>query len=184
MYAVEVRRILSEAELDALSDAFDIVGDQLLEEIADRMADAPDATSPSAFLGHFSGIHLPARYSDSYNVALLRGMFICLVSAAERISEPLAPLRCRAEELTLRAVIEMAITEWEEMGYEEAHSFEDLLDVCFADLDHEYVFDEAFDGIDDPETYGGSQMGVTGLHPSKWFEAFDSHLPVHPMVAR
>jgi hypothetical protein len=49
--------------------------------------------------------------------------------------------------------------------------------------DHEYLFDMAFDGIDDPDTYEGSQLGVASLHPSAWFEPFHADAPVHPLLA-
>jgi hypothetical protein len=41
----------------------------------------------------------------------------------------------------------------------------------------------AFDGIDDPDTYEGSQLGVASLHPSAWFEPFHADAPVHPLLA-
>ncbi|MGA7758899.1 MAG: hypothetical protein WCA57_13755 [Ilumatobacteraceae bacterium] len=41
----------------------------------------------------------------------------------------------------------------------------------------------AFDGIDDLDTYEGSQLGVASLHPSAWFEPFHTDAPVHPLLA-
>lgn len=46
----------------------------------------------------------------------------------------------------------------------------------------EYVFAPAFDGIDDPDTYEGSQLGIRRLHPSAWFEPFQVEAPVHPLL--
>ena len=40
----------------------------------------------------------------------------------------------------------------------------------------------AFDGIDDPHTYEGSQLGVASLHPSGWFEPFHADAPLTPVA--
>lgn len=181
-FATDITDLLTTDELDVLESAFDIVDDQLFEEVIDLVNHTVNPSDRSGPLRTFSERHLPTRYRESYDIGLLRRLTVCLVCAAERVDEPLQPLRCRGEELVLRAVIEMALTEWEASGRTGDHSFDQLLDLCFADLDHEYMFDEAFDGIDDPGTYEGSQLGVRGLHPSGWFEPLILGLPVHPLA--
>lgn len=45
------------------------------------------------------------------------------------------------------------------------------------------MFDPAYDGIDDPDTYGGSQVRTGPLQPSSWFDPFWADAPVHPLTA-
>lgn len=182
-FAADIEEELTTEEIAMLTAAFDLVDDQLFAELVDLSNAARDPGNRGMTVRAFSDLHLPSRYRDSYNIGLLRRLLVCHVCVAERVSEPLQPLRCRGEELVLRAVIEMAITEWDASGHPADHSFEHLLDVCFTDLDHEYMFDPAFDGIDDPSTYEGSQLGIRGLHPSTWFEPLVPGLPVHPLAA-
>lgn len=182
-FAADLEEELTSEELDVLSAAFDLVDDQLFTELVDLSDATSDPADRSITARAFSDLHLPLRYSDSYDIGLLRRLAVCLVCVADRISEPLQPLRCRGEELVLRAVIEMAITEWDASGNPADHSFERLLDLCFSDLDHEYMFDPAFDGIDDPNTHEGSQLGIRSLHPTTWFEPLIPELRVHPLAA-
>ena len=83
----------------------------------------------------------------------------------------------------MRAVLEHAETCLKEQTNASTDAFADLRDRLFNDLDHEYLFDPAFDGIDDPHTYEGSQLGVHGLHPSNGFAPFWPDRPVHPMLS-
>ena len=82
----------------------------------------------------------------------------------------------------LRAVLEQAEICFEESSGEETSTFYNLRDLLFEDLDHEYLFNPAFDGIDDPDTYEGAQMRVDPLDPSAWFAPLQGTGHVHPMA--
>lgn len=71
---------------------------------------------------------------------------------------------------------------FEDLGDGETECFRDLRERLFEDLDHEFMFHPLFDGIDDPDTYEGSQLGTGSLHPSGWFEPFRDEESVHPMA--
>lgn len=92
------------------------------------------------------------------------------------------PPRCRGEELVLRAVLEHAEICLDELEGPPGAAFQDVREFLFADLDHEFMFDPRFDGIDDPETVEGAQLGIGPLDPSAWFEPLYEGRPVHPMA--
>jgi len=47
----------------------------------------------------------------------------------------------------------------------------DLTDVLLPDLDHEFLFDPRYDGIENAD-WMVHQMRAPNLHPSRWFEPF------------
>jgi len=53
-----------------------------------------------------------------------------------------------------------------------------------ARLLHEETSERPSDGIDDPDTYEGSQMRTGPLHPTTWFEPLRGASPVNPLAAR
>lgn len=176
-FVESISRTLSAAERDALANAVEQVDDFLLSELVELH----DGTKPAGTT-MFSDMFLPRRYADCYDVAMLRRLYVCLTVVAGRLQDQWEPPRCRGEELVLRAVLDHAETCFEEQTNESTAGFADLRDLLFEDLDHEYLFDPAFDGIDDPDTVEGSQLGVHTLHPSAWFTPFHPDTPVHPML--
>ena len=63
----------------------------------------------------------------------------------------------------LRALLEHAEVCFEELEGESTDAFVDLREFLFTDTDDEFMFDLSFDGIDDPETYEGAQLGTGPL---------------------
>lgn len=173
-----ISRRLSSAEREALSNAVEQLDDFLLSELVELH----DETKPKR-TRLFSGQFLPGRYTDFYDFAMLRRLYVCLTVVVGRLQDQWEPPRCRGEELVLRAVLEHSETCLEEETNESTDAFADLRDRLFNDFDHEYLFDLAFDGIDDPTTDEGSQLGVHALHPSAWFTPFRPGSLVHPMLS-
>ncbi|MCP3857537.1 MAG: hypothetical protein GY698_22880 [Actinomycetia bacterium] len=169
---------LSALEAEALSNAVAMVEDFLLGELVDRFA----AVSPTGSVGAFSSQFVPHRYIEFCDLKMLRRLHACLLVVAGRLQDGWGPPRCRGEELVLRAVLDHAEVCLEELTEQPTEAFVRLADLLFEDFDHEYLFDPSFDGIDDPETVEGSQMGVGPLHPSAWFDPFYDDRPVHPMA--
>ncbi|MFN3217675.1 MAG: hypothetical protein ACE367_14365 [Acidimicrobiales bacterium] len=177
-FADQIRSTLTSTERQALSDAVEQVDDFLLAELVELYHETGPAAVPQMFSDRF----LPARYVDFYDFKMMRRMYACLLVVAGRLQDRWEPPRCRGEELVLRAVLDHAEICFEELTGEQTRTFYDLRDLLFEDLDHEYLFDPAFDGIDDPDTYEGSQMGVESLHPSAWFRPIRGASRVHPML--
>lgn len=178
-FADRIRRELSAAERRALSDAVEQVDDFLLAELVELYHEVGPAVVPRAFSDRF----LPGRYVDFYDFKMIRRLYACLLVVAGRLQDGWEPPRCRGEELVLRAVLEQAEICFEELSGEETSTFYNLRDLLFEDLDHEYLFNPAFDGIDDPDTYEGSQMRVDPLDPSAWFRPLHGVSAVHPMLS-
>ena len=176
-FVEELDRWLDPAELSALSNAVDAVDDFILGELADRYGVELSSTE-----GQFSMLYLPARYHDQYDHGVLRRLYACLTVVAGRLQDGWEPPRCRGEELVLRAVLEHAEICFDEFEGPPGTAFQDVREFLFVDLDHEFMFDPRFDGIDDPETVEGAQLGIGPLDPSAWFEPLYDGRPVHPMA--
>ena len=164
---------LSAADVGILHDAVDLVDDQLMQELADAIANEDGR----ARFAVFSGLHLPSQYEPRYDARMLRRLHVCFVQVVGRLEAGWRPCQCRGEELVLRAIIDMA----REEGLSE-DSAKTLLDLLFDDLDHEYLFNMAFDGIADPDDPQISQLGVHSLHPDEWFKPWFDNPGVHPLA--
>lgn len=168
---------LEPAELTALSNAVDAIGDFMLGELADRYMTVLEPGE-----GQFSTLYLPARYAHLYDFKILRCLYACLLVVAGRLQDGWEPPRCRGEELVLRAVLEHAEICFEELEGESTDAFVHLREFLFTDTDHEFMFDLKFDGIDDPTTEEGAHLGTGPLDPSAWFGSLYEDRQVHPMA--
>lgn len=168
----------SPTEQKALSDAVDMVEDYLLDELTERRYTEGRATG-----GAFSDRFLPDRHAGLYDFAMIRRLYPCLVVVAGRLQDGWRPQACRAEELVTAAVVEQAQLIFEESTGEESDALGYLYEILFEDLDHQYMFAPAFDGIDDPDTTEGAQIRTGSLHPSAWFDPLGDDEPVHPLIA-
>lgn len=168
---------LSPTEQQMLSDAVDMVEDLLLDELTEGRY------TEGAAGGAFSDRFLPDRHADLHDFAMVRRLYACLVVVAGRLQDGWRPQACRAEELVTAAVVEQAQFLLEESTGEESDALGYLYELLFEDLDHQYMFAPALDGIDDPDTYEGAQMRTGSLHPKHWFEPLWDDEPVHPLAA-
>ncbi len=166
---------LDEHERNMIEIAVEILDDGFLTEIAARLHDELPPAGPTVS-------YLPQRYDDLYDLALLRRWYICFLVVTERLANGWTPLRCRGEELALRAIIECAREQLELNRLERDDSFFDLENALFEDLDHLILWHPEMDGIDDPETMENQRLGVAPLHPSTWFDPIDPSRPVHPLL--
>ena len=177
-FTEELLSLLEPDEAAALSAAVEMVDDLILGELVDRHNN-PFATID----GQFSMLYLPPRYAHLYDFKLLRRLHVCLQVIAARLQDGWEPPRCRGEELVTRAVLEQAVMCLEEMEEAEPTDvFEHLREFMFLDLDHEFMFDLIYDGIDDPQTPEGALLGTGPLDPTAWFKPLYENRPVHPMA--
>lgn len=131
------------------------------------------------------GTMLPPRYELKYTGDFARKFFVCLITVVWKLGQrEIVRPSCVAEELAVHVLIEEAKAVMQERG-EEA-DFGGFEDVYFEDLDFEFLYDDAYDGIEISDL--GEQMGVTNLAFAEWFARFGppespDYLEVHPYAA-
>jgi hypothetical protein len=125
---------------------------------------------------------LPPRYRLKYSAGFARKFFMCLVTVAWKLGqrEPLR-LSCVAEELAAHVLLQEAEAFADERS--QIVDYSSFRDMLFEDLDFEFLYDEAYDGIEGTEL--GETMGITHLPFAEWFERFgppasSRYTEVHP----
>jgi hypothetical protein len=180
-----LHRLLDDDIEEALMGAIAVVDDQFTEEIASRFI-APG----SEYVGVFSDQHLPQMHRSSYSAGFVRGLHVCFIQVVAHLTtDPWVGLACRGEEFVLDALLNQTriLAELEELPAAPMakleHALAQLAEEAFDDFDFAFAFDPAADGIDDPETELGRQVGMSmRLHPRYWFEPIGD-LPVHPLAS-
>jgi hypothetical protein len=169
-----------QAYADVLSD----LEARLLLEAADELIDTTlmdlegsgrrDWTADNWLIGAM----LPPRYRLKYSAGFARKFFMCLVTVAWKLGqrEPLR-LSCVAEELAAHVLLQEAEAFADERS--QIVDYSSFRDMLFEDLDFEFLYDEAYDGIE------GKTMGITHLPFAEWFERFgppdgSTYTEVHP----
>lgn len=115
---------------------------------------------------------LPRRYNHRYTLEFFKLFFDAVLVVAWKIHDRRRwQLNSVAEELAMRAFLQQADVLAELQGKQ--FDSEDLYDVIFPDADFEFLFNEAFDGIEDGRADFG-QMGIENLRFDDWFKPFNS----------
>lgn len=135
---------------------------------------------------------LPPRFRTLYDIAFAQRLLAVVMTVAWKLvtGEDQTPA-CVAEEMMLSAVIDEATyvhnDVWElpeeERGEEEPERIvlKDLEDYVFEDLDFQWLWDHAADGIQDSDV--GRTLGMGNLNVRDWFEPFIRRGNVHPFAA-
>ncbi len=128
------------------------------------------------------GTMLPQRYRLKYTSGFARRFLACLLTAVWKLGqrEPIRP-SCVAEELAVHILLEEAEALAQDHGVEV--DFDDFRDAFFEDLDFEFLYDDAYDGIETADIAEG--MGIANLAFADWFERFgppegSDYTEVHP----
>jgi len=170
------KELLSPTHRRALADAADILIDTTLDDLA--ATNDPTWSNDRWLIGTM----LPPRYQLHYDALFAKQFFLCLTTVIWKLGQP-EPMRpsCVAEELAAHVLIEEARELLEQGGLEaEFGEFEDRF---FEDLDFVYLYDDAYDGIE--QTDIAEQMGITYLAFADWFKRFgppdgSGYTEVHP----
>jgi hypothetical protein len=130
-------------------------------------------------------LHLPGRYLLRYTPLFCKQFLVCILTVVWKLAQPERwPLSCVAEELAAWAIINQARVplELEADQVTANEAFEGLIQELFEDLDFRWLFDDAFDGID--ETTLGRMMGIESLKFEAWFfpKSPEPSYRVHPYV--
>ncbi len=160
----------------ALGEAAEVLIDTTIDDLS--ASDDPGWTADNWLIGTM----LPQRYRLKYTSGFARRFLACLLTAVWKLGqrEAIRP-SCVAEELAVHLLLEEAEALSQEHGIDV--DFDDFRDTFFEDLDFEFLYDDAYDGIETADIAEG--MGITNLAFADWFERFgpaegSSYTEVHP----
>lgn len=168
--------VLPASHRQALAEAANELIDTTMRDL--EASDTPDWSNDNWLIGTF----LPPRYIPRYTAKFAQRFFACLMTIVWKLGqrEPI-PLSCTAEELAAHILIEEAEALLEMKGIEA--DFGDLYDMLFEDVDFEFLYEGAHDGIETTEL--AEEMGIVHLDFESWFERFglsksSGYPEVHP----
>ena len=160
----------------ALGEAADVLIDTTIDDLS--ASDDPGWCADNWLIGTM----LPPRYRLKYTGGFARRFFACLITAVWKLGqrEAIRP-SCVAEELAVHILLEEAEALSQNRGI--VVDFADFRDAFFEDLDFEFLYDDAYDGIEKADVAEG--MGITHLAFPEWFERFgpperSDYTEVHP----
>lgn len=154
--------------------------DTLIDGVFDDLENVKD---PQDFADTWAAIYLPERYLYKYTPLFLKKFTVCIITVVWKLAQPEhMPLSSVAEELAANAIIESARAYAETMELDVGDVFDDFIDEYFEDTDFEFLFDDAYDGIDETEV--GKMMGMSSLAFDDWFKPFSDEPSriAHPYV--
>ncbi|MYU53271.1 MULTISPECIES: hypothetical protein [Streptomyces] len=178
------RLSVDDAELaaGALVWATDVLLDELFQDVyalAEEETNVADCDRPMWLLDE-----LPPRYALRYDARFARRFLVTAIALTTRFTEgSFEQLSCVAEELALRLLLGRAEVALETFGLLDdgvASALECFTTLVCEDMDHEWLYDDAKDGID--ESSVGDYLGVVPMGLTSWFTPFNDHRFVHPYV--
>ncbi|MEV2251052.1 hypothetical protein AB0I94_10800 [Streptomyces sp. NPDC050147] len=123
---------------------------------------------------------LPARYALRYDASFARRFLVTAIALTTRLTDgSFRQLSCVAEELALRLLLREAEVTLGTFGLLDegvSSALECFADLVYEDMDHEWLYDDAMDGIDESEA--SEAAGI-----ASWFTPFNATRYVHPYAA-
>ncbi|MFF8906303.1 hypothetical protein [Streptomyces olivaceoviridis] len=167
----------------ALVWATDVLVDQLFEDVQTLTEEDTTAAECDGPLWHLED--LPARYALQYDSLFARRFLVTVVAMTTHFTDgSFQRLSCVAEELALRLLLNEAHVTLETFGLLDdgvLAALEAFADNVYEDMDHEWLYDDSMDGID--ESPVGGVLGVAPMGFKAWFSPFNSGRHVHPYAA-
>ncbi|MFD4477576.1 hypothetical protein ACFWPU_15890 [Streptomyces sp. NPDC058471] len=128
---------------------------------------------------------LPPRYALQYDARFARRFLVTAIALTTRLTEgSFLQLSCVAEELALRLLLHEAEVTLDTFGLLDegvSAALECFAALVYEDMDHEWLYDDAMDGIDESEA--GEALGITPMGIANWFTPFNKDRYVHPYAA-
>ncbi len=152
---------LTTSEQQALHKA----GDMLIDNIFDGISGVQDNKDVADTM---IGAFLPERYMLRYSPLFLRQFAASIITVAWKLAQAEHMLLSSlAEEVAAWMIVNMAKAILEEKMED---AFDDFINIYFEDTDFLYLFDDAYDGIDESQV--GQIMGMSSLALDDWFLPF------------
>jgi hypothetical protein len=152
---------------------------QVLLKASSRLIDRHlDALGRDEGAAGLAGADLPPAFLPRYTADFLRRYLVCMVTVAWKLRAPgRHQLSCIAEELALRAMIELAYSLPEEDGQVPERDYGWFMVEAFDDREFEQLFDQPAADVETAETHLPAHLRF-----EQWFAPFRQHEPVHPYV--
>ncbi|WP_338492483.1 hypothetical protein [Streptomyces sp. SJL17-4] len=178
----------AELAAGALVYASEVLIDELYDDVRTLADEETNVAECRAELWHLT--ELPPRYGLAYDELFARRFLVTAIALTTRFTDgSFRQLGCLAEELVLKLLLQQAHSTLDLYGLlsdEVAESLERFADEVYEDMDFEWLYDDARDGVDeDPAPAGpdGTPLAgpeVTPLAIGTWFTPFDDERYVHP----
>jgi len=122
---------------------------------------------------------LPTRFAANYTALFAQKFLVALIDVTSRLTRGWEPLACVAQELGLRALLDRV----EEVAEAADVAFDDgwrghLEELLFEDLDHEFLYDPAYDGIEDDAVSQPPRMAP--MRFEDWFKPLNNERTLPP----
>ncbi len=128
---------------------------------------------------------LPRRYALRYDARFARRFLVTAIALTTRFTQgTFEQPSCVAEELALRLLLREAEIALDLFGLLDdgvSLALECFADSVYEDMNHEWLYDDSMDGID--ESPAGAYLGVAPMGISRWFTPFAAGRYVHPYAA-
>ncbi|MFE6775649.1 hypothetical protein [Streptomyces sp. NPDC057702] len=167
----------------ALVYGMDLLLDELFQDVCALDEDGgsvADCDEPMWLLDE-----LPRRYALRYDARFARRFLVTAIALTTRFTQDtFERLSCVAEELALRLLLREAEIALDLFGLLDdgvALALECFADAVYEDMNHEWLYDDSMDGID--ESPVGAYLGVAPMGIARWFTPFDPERYVHPYAA-
>jgi hypothetical protein len=158
--------------------AADIVIDELIDDIVNLRDEESDA-STSTIEDTWVLCQLPARFAVGYTPLFAQKFLVAVVDVTGRLTKGSEPLACVAQELGLRVLLNQVevVAESADVALDDGWRGH-LEEMLFEDLDHEMLYDPAYDGIeDDPAS---QPPGMAPMRFEDWFKPFNEERTMPP----
>ncbi|MFV0137423.1 hypothetical protein ACLGIH_30245 [Streptomyces sp. HMX87] len=167
----------------ALVYTTDTLVDQLFQDVQTLTEEDTDAAQCDGVLWHFED--LPQRYALQYDARFARRFLVTVIAMTTRFTDgSFQRLSCVAEELALRLLLNATNVALETFGMLNdgvSAALDTFADNVYEDMDHEWLYDDSMDGIDDSAV--GAAVGVAPMVLKAWFTPFDEGGYIHPCAA-
>ncbi|MFI8003716.1 hypothetical protein [Streptomyces sp. NPDC086010] len=125
---------------------------------------------------------LPGRYALQYSASFARRFLVTAITLTTRFTHgSFQQLSCVAEELVLRLLLEQAKSTLDLYGLLDSgtsSALDSFADQVYEDMDHEWLYDDAADGLDEEPAL--ASLGIAPMGIKSWFAPFNEGRYVHP----
>jgi hypothetical protein len=165
-----------------LIQAAEVLIDELIDDIVSLRAEESAAGQYGAAAqieDTWVLCQLPARFAARYTPLFAQRLLVAVVDVTGRLTKGWEPLASVAQELGLRILLNLVDIVAETAGVTLDDGWRGHLEeILFEDIDHEMLYNPAYDGIeDDPES---QPPGMAPMRFEDWFKPFSDERTMPP----